>query len=508
LPLDPHPSARGVRGGCMADPKITQPNLVRDDIPALIRYIAIPASIGTIFTTMYNVVDTYWAGQLSTDSLAALSLNFPVYLVVMAIGVGFSQGANALISNYLGARREDRARHIFAQAIGFTVIAQTLLSVPLFLLIRPIFSFMNAEAQVIPRAFGYASVIVIGGIFISLNSVFNSALAARGNSKIFRNSLIVGFFLNLALDPLLMRGVSVGGVMIIPALEERGIALATILIQALTAIYILRKAVAAGALKGMSFRDFIPERKAASELISQVLPAMMSFMVMAMGTFVITWFISRYGTDVVAAYGSALRVEQIALIPNMGLTFALSALVGQNNGAGRIDRVRQSLRTTMRYGLYIMIALLTPVLLFGRHILGIFTDDPDVIRIGYQYLLIQGLTFYSYILLFQANSVLQGLKKPAMTMWMGLYRQVIAPAGIFSLFAFALGMEERGVWWGLVVVNWSAAIITLWWALRQIARSESGATAVPADQSNSIITGSEGMSQTPAEISSEPIPSE
>jgi hypothetical protein len=115
----------------MAEQQSARPiDLVNDPIPGLIRYIAIPASIGTIFTTMYNVVDTFWAGQLSTDSLAALSLNFPLYMVVMAIGVGFSQGANALISNYLGAREEDRARHIFAQAISFTVIAQIMLSVP------------------------------------------------------------------------------------------------------------------------------------------------------------------------------------------------------------------------------------------------------------------------------------------------------------------------------------------------------------------------------------------
>jgi putative MATE family efflux protein len=492
----------------MAEQQSARPiDLVKDPIPGLIRYIAIPASIGTIFTTMYNVVDTFWAGQLSTDSLAALSLNFPLYMVVMAIGVGFSQGANALISNYLGAREEDRARHIFAQAISFTVIAQIMLSVPLFFLIRPIFSFMNAEAAVMPRAYGYASVIVVGGIFISLNSVFNSALAARGNSKIFRNSLIAGFFLNLALDPILMRGVVIGGATIIPALEERGIALATIFIQAMTSIYILRKAVDSGALKGMKFSDFIPEKRSARELISQVLPAMMSFMVMALGTFVITWFISRYGTDVVAAYGSAIRVEQIALIPNMGLTFALSALVGQNNGAGRLDRVRESFRVTQRYGLYIMIALLTPVLIFGRAILSVFTENQDVIRIGYQYLLIQGLTFYSYVILFQANSVLSGLKKPAMTMWMGLYRQVLAPAAVFSLLSFALGMAERGVWFGLVIVNWSAAIITLLWARRQMRIAEEGARAAgkssAGDQGRSITSGSEGMAILPEKMLSE-----
>jgi Na+-driven multidrug efflux pump len=181
--------------------------------------------------------------------------------------------------------------------------------------------------------------------------------------------------------------------------------------------------------------------------------------------------------------------------------------VGQNNGAGRLDRVRESFRVTQRYGLYIMIALLTPVLIFGRAILSVFTENQDVIRIGYQYLLIQGLTFYSYVILFQANSVLSGLKKPAMTMWMGLYRQVLAPAAVFSLLSFALGMAERGVWFGLVIVNWSAAIITLLWARRQMRIAEEGARAagksIAGDQGRSITSGSEGMAILPEKMLSE-----
>ena len=468
--------------------KIQQPNLLSDPIPSVIRHIAVPASIGTIFTTLYNFVDTYWAGQLSTESLAALTPNFTIYLLVLAIGVGFSSGANALISNYIGQNKEEDSRYIFAQAIGYSIYTQIALTVILMLALRPLFLLMGTNPTVLPRAMAYGRVIVLGGMAMSLNQIFNSALGARGVSKPFRNSLILGFFLNLGLDPVLMFGVTINGTVIIPSLEETGIALATVLIQAFTACYLLYRAVKVDSLKGMKFKDFVPSMRTLKEISSQTIPAMFSFLVLALGTLVINFFIGRYGSVVMAAYGTALRIEQFALIPNFGLMFALSALVGQNNGAGNIARIKESFRTTLRYGVYIMLALLTPVLIFGRQLLSIISNDPEVVRIGYNYLLIQGITFYSYIIMFQANSLLQGLKKPAMIMWMSLYRQVLAPALVFSLLAFSLGWEETGVWWGIVIVNWSAAILTLWWSMKQINEAQKACEERTPDETANKIT--------------------
>ncbi len=150
-------------------------DLTTGDIPQIIRRIAIPASIGTLFNTMYNIVDTFWAGRLSTESLAALSLNFPVFLVALAIGVGFSQGTSALISNYLGEKRPDQARKIFLQSIMISTIVQISVIIPMLLLLSPIFDLMGAAADVLPRALRYARVIISGSIFMTLTQVLNSS---------------------------------------------------------------------------------------------------------------------------------------------------------------------------------------------------------------------------------------------------------------------------------------------------------------------------------------------
>ena len=430
--------------------------MTRGSLLAHLRHLALPASTGLLFNTLYNITDSFWAGRLSTDALAALSLNFPLYMLNMSLGVGFSAAAGALISNALGGGKQRESRTFLSRSLTLSLIFSLTATILLLMFLTPLFRLLNAEGRVLSGAVAYGRIIVIGMPLINLAPIFSSALASRGDTKSYRNILIVGFVLNIALDPLFMYGFG---------LEEAGVALATVLIQALGVLYLLRKVLKAGGLRDVRKKDYIPNLESTREIMGQALPATANFLTMSLGTFVITWFASKFGRDAVAAYGAAVRVEQIALVPTAGLNVALASIVGQNNGAGRMGRVIKAYRLSLLCGLAVMVIILPPVLIFGRQIIGLFTDTDRVIRMGYDYLLLQGITFYSYILLFQSNALLQGLKKPGMIMWMGLYRQIAAPALIFSFFCFGLGLEERGIWLGLIPINWSAALMTLYRAV-------------------------------------------
>ena len=265
-----------------------------------------------------------------------------------------------------------------------------------------------------------------------------------------------------------MYGLRIGETTVLPAMRETGIALATVMIQIVGFAYLARKVSRTGCLKGRTWRDFIPRWAFYREIIEQSFPSAFSMMVMALGTFVITYFASRFGTNAVAAYGAAIRIEQVALIPTIGLNIALATIVGQNNGAGKMERVRQAYKTSLLYGAVIMIAVLTPVLIFARWIIARFTDNPEVISIGMSYLYIEALTFFAYVVLHQSNSLLQGLKQPSMILWVSVYRQIPAPLLIFPLFTQVFSMGVSGIWWGLAVVNWSAALFILAIALRKL----------------------------------------
>jgi putative MATE family efflux protein len=419
---------------------------------------------------MYNLVDTYFGGRISTGGLAALSMSFPVFIVLLSLGFGISSGAGALIANAIGAGEEEKAKQYHAQALTFALFVSIVVSGVVFVLLPSIFRLLGATGDTLLSALRYARVLVAGSPFFVLNYTLNAGLTARGDTRSYRNVLIAGFLLNIGLDPLLLYGLRLGEVTLIPAMYEAGIALATIFIQGLSFLYLRHRVSNPEILGKVSFDNFKPKPGMMREIAGQATPAALSMMTMALGTFVITYFVSKYGTTAVAAYGASIRIEQVALIPTIGLNVALATLVGQNNGAKRIDRVIQSFKVTLLAGLLIKISVLTPILIFARPAMKIFSPDPEVIRVGISYLFIEAVTFYSYVALHQSNSVLQGLKKPAMIFWIGLYRQIPAPLAVFSLLVFVMNADVSGIWWGLAGVNWSAALFMLFFATRLLRR--------------------------------------
>ncbi len=462
----------------------TEMKITADPIPGLVAKMAIPASIGFFFNTMYNLVDTYFGGRISTGGLAALSMSFPVFMVLLSLGNGVSAGTVALISNAVGAGESEKAKRYHAQSLVFALGISLVATVIVQALLPSIFRLFGATDDTLRSALRYARVLVSGSLFFVLNYVLNAGLRARGDTKSYRNVLIAGFLLNIGLDPLFLYGVSLGGLTIIPAMYEAGIALATILIQVLSFFYLLHRVRASEILKGISVADYKPDGQMIREIAGQSIPAALNMMTVALGTVVIIYYVSRYGTDAVAAYGASIRVEQIALIPTFGLNTALATFVGQNNGAGKIDRVTQAFKVTLLAGLFIMLTVLTPILIFARPLIRIFSSNPEVIRIGVSYLYIEAITFYSYIVLNQSNSVLQGLKRPAMIMWGGLYRQIPAPLTVFSLVVFVWKTGVSGIWWGIAVVNWSAALVVLLYALHLLKRRKEEVGNTTAAQTN------------------------
>ena len=445
-------------------------NLTEDPIPRLVRRIAMPASVGYFFNTMFNFVDTYFAGQISTDALAALSLSFPVFFIVLAMGAGIGQGATALIANALGAKDAGRARIVFSQAILFSIGAGIVLTAAGLIVAPSLFRLLGAEGGYLDMSLQYMNVILLGSSFFLLQSTLVSVLNARGNTTVFRNTLIGGCVANCILDPWFLHG-GFG----VPAMGIAGLALATVVIQAAGCVYIWRHVRRIDLWSGMSRAEFKPHASVLRDIAAQAMPASLNMLTVALGIFVITWFLSRFSKEAVAAYGIATRIEQMVLLPTIGLNFAVLALVGQNNGARRMDRVRDSWRTCIRYGLGMMLAGGVIVWLLRERMMSLFTGDDTVIQAGADYLGVASVTLCAYVILFQTVYMMQGLKRPMFGLWIGLYRQIVAPMIVFHLLAFTLGWQIWGVWCGISIVTWSAALFTLFYGLTVLRRLRAAA---------------------------------
>lgn len=444
-------------------------HLTQDPIGTLIRQLAIPASVGFFFNTMYNVVDTWYAGRLSTDALGALSISFPVFFLLIAISGGLSQGATALMANALGAQEPAEASQLAVQAGLLGACLGVLLTAVGLLLSPTLFGILGASGPYLQIALDYMNTIWMGTLFFIGQSMVNAALQAQGDTATYRNQLIAGFFMNLLLNPWFMYG-GLG----VPAMGIGGIALATVLIQLIGLIYMISKLMKTALAWPIRLEAWRPKWGTWRALMAQGLPASMSMMTVAAGIFIITWFVSFFSQEGVAAYGIATRIEQILLLPTIGLNVAVLTLVGQNHGAGRWDRVREIRQTSLKIGLAMMLAGGGLLYLMAEPAMGWFTPDTEVRTLGSDYLRIASITLCAYVILFQTVFMLQGIKRPMMSLWIGLYRQILAPMLVFYGLAFGLDWKLDGIWWGIFGVTWSAALFSFFYGngvIKQLASS-------------------------------------
>ena len=437
-------------------------SLTTDPIPQLIWRIALPMSVGMFFNTMFNVMDTLCAGWLGTESLAALSLSFPLYFVVFAIGSGISQGTTALLANALGAGNAAEARRVFAQSMLFVTAAGVLISIVGWLVAPRLFRLLGAEGTYLSTVLDFMNVILAGGVFFLLPMILNSALSAQGTTWVYRNFLIVGFIANIVLNPVLMWGWTG-----LPALGVSGIALATVLVQMGGGVFLWSHVKKADYCRDLQRMDFKPDLQVLQRIAGQAIPAALNMLTISLGVFVITWFVKHFGKEAVAATGIATRVEQIVLMPAIGLNAAVLSIVGQNHGAGLPHRVREAWMTNVKIGAGLMLLGGLLVWLLRDSAMRMFTQDPLVIGHGRNYLLSSSLTLAAYPILFVTVFAMQGIKRPAYGLWMGLYRQLVAPVMVFYTLAFTLGWGLWGVWWGICIVTWSAALFALVWGWRK-----------------------------------------
>jgi Na+-driven multidrug efflux pump len=184
-------------------------------------------------------------------------------------------------------------------------------------------------------------------------------------------------------------------------------------------------------------------------------------MTIALGIFVINYFVIKNGGDMaVAAYGISMRIEQMALLPAIGLNIAALSIAGQSYGAGETERVMHVYKKTLKYGVIIMTTAMFIILPLSGYLLMIFTRNSEIIRYGMGYFRVEVLVFNSYIFLNISVSVLQGLKRPKFAIVIGIYRQFLMPILLFPVFTKITG-DVTGIWWGIFTINWSASLVAV-----------------------------------------------
>jgi len=423
-------------------------NLTKDSIPSLIKKIAIPASIGTFFQTMFNVVDVYFAGKISPEALSALAKSFPIYFIIIAACVGVIVGGTSLIANSIGENNKEKILGYFAQTIIYGLIVSIFITIIGLVFAPSLLSLMGSKESSILLSLEYTNVLFSGSFVFIILVALNSLLQADGDTVTYRNILILNFFLNIILNPLFIYGFA-----FIPPLGIAGIGYATIAANIVGLIIILFKVSRSTRLVNLSTKYFLPNVNLLKKLFFQSAPISAALFLSSVGNFVILMYIGFFGDYATAGYGSAMRFEQILLLPVLGLNTAIISIVGQNFGAKKFFRVQKSYFTAVKYGFILMIMAGSIIFLSADIIVGIFSENPSVINYGSSYLKISALIFPAFPIFFISNGFFMAIKKSKNSLYLNLIRNVLLP--MLTIFvANSIDGGFQTFFWCYCFFNW------------------------------------------------------
>ncbi len=436
----------------------SQINLKNDGIYSLFIKIAIPSSIGTIFQNLYSVIDSIFAGQMISESaLAAIGQIFPIYFIIIALGVGLSIGTTSLIANSIGENNLENSGKIFSQSLILSIIVSILVTIIGINFSSSLINYLNNDKETLELSLQYIKIIFVGSIFVFLLMSINSSLSAQGDTKSYRNVLIFSFFLNIILNPILISG-KVLSLQITSPLGIEGIAYATIISQFVGIFYLYIKLTKTKIYKYFKL-TIVPNFLIIRNILSQGIPASIGMMMIAVGSYILIYFVGFFGVEAIAGYTSAGRYEQLFFLPLLGLSTATVTIVGQNFGAKQYERVLETYKKGIKVGIIVLSILGLIIFLSSEIAMNLFTDNENVKKYGSDYLKISALMFPAFPFFFIGNATFQGLKKAIIVMYMAIMRFVLIPFIMISIIFYQIGENYNLIFFTLVGMHWSIGLL-------------------------------------------------
>ena len=427
-------------------------NLTKDSIWQLLRKVTIPASTGSLFQTFYNLVDTYFAGRISPEALAAIAKSWPIYFIAIAVAVGIGAGTTALISNSIGAKEDKKASMYVAQSIVFAIGISIFVTIFGLNFSDELLKIMGSTEQSIILTREYLDIIFYGSIIVLVQLSLNGTLNAQGDTKSYRNVLIFTFFLNIFLNPLFIFGYG-----FIPAFGISGLAIATLISQFIGLIYLANKVYCCKLKKYLYFECFKPKIDYITTLFKQSVPIMFTMLMIMFGVFNIFYFVGQFGELATAGYGTAVRIEQVLLLPVIGLNTAVLSIAG----AKLHLRVREVYGKALMFGSGFMILAGIFIFLTSELIISFFTSDPLVIQSGALYLQVAALIGPVYPVFFITSALFQALKRPTYSLYMTILRLTLIPfLSLWYVINIKNG-EYQDIFYTIMITNWMMGIVVL-----------------------------------------------
>ena len=430
--------------------------LTKDPIWTLLRRVTIPASVGSLFQTFYNLVDTWFAGRISAEAIGAIAKSFPIYFTIIAVGVGLGAATNALIGNSIGEKKIRVASLYVAQSLIFAVLVSIIVTIFGLNASNYLLGVMGSDEAGIILTREYLDIIFYGTFIVLIQISLNGTLNAQGDTRSYRNVLIFSFYLNIFLNPLFIWGYG-----FIPGFGIAGLAIATVISQSIGTIYLAFKVNNCQIRNYLKPQCFIPKFEYLKSLTNQAVPVMFSMLFIGVGIFNILYFIGKFGDLATAGYGAALRVEQVFLLPVIGLNTAVLSIGGQNFGAKAYNRIRELYTKALFFGISFMTVAGVIIFFGAEFFVSLFTDNQEAVMSGAIYLKVAALIGPIYPVFFITTAVFQAVKKPLYSLYLSILRLTAFPFLSLWYVINIRGGDYEDIFYTIMVTNWAMGIAVL-----------------------------------------------
>ncbi len=428
-------------------------DLLKENIPLLVRKLAIPASVGTLFQTLYNIVDTFYSGLISPEALSALSKSFPIYFIIVATSIGVTVAGTSLIGNSIGEKNEKNVSYYFTHIVIYGLIISVFITYIGLYFAEKVFNIMGSNEEITNLGLQYTNIMFYGSFLFFLVVSLNSLLHAEGDTKTYRNVLVLSFLLNIILNPIL-----IFGFLFIPAMGMMGIGLSTIIAQLIAFLIILFKVLQNPRVKKITIQFFKVKLIFLKNIFFQSMPISIAICGYAVAATFIFTYVGQTSELAVAGYGAATRIEQVVLLPILGINTAIISIIAQNYGANNFDRVKETYFVSIKYGLILMVFSGIFVYLTADIVPKFFSSNEVVLEYGRRYLKIAAFIIPAYPIFFLSNGFFMGLKKSNYAMINNMLRNVLVPICVFYLAKY-LSADFDSFFWLWFIFQWTLSIL-------------------------------------------------
>lgn len=451
--------------------------LGEENIAKLLKRLSIPAMMGMIVNALYNFVDTVFLGQfVGVDAIGALAISFPIQMIIMGFGTMIGIGAASAASRALGAKQIEKADHIVGNAFLSIFIIGILLITFGREFLNPILTLFGATDTLLPLAYDYMNIILMGSIFLTISMVSNNVIRAEGNAKVAMISMMIGTGFNIILDPIFIELLGFG---------IRGAAIATVLGQIFAFLYVTNYFYRGKSNFKIMPHHLKPNFKYLTEIFTVGFPTFMRQIAGSILAIVVNNSLGFYGGDLaISVYGVINRVLMFILMPMFGIVQGFQPIASFNYGAKNFKRVIEVLKVSLKFLIIYSTIGVIIIQLFPGLIIRMFNNDTELIRLGKVAIRIVTIMIPFVGIQILSASLFQAIGKAKPALIVSMSRQTLFLIPLVLLLPKFNNLGLVGIYAAFPLADILAIVLSLYLLKREVNSLKSKHLAIETETTN------------------------